>query len=385
MVKEQESQVKSSFVEGCGSNTSKNVSEVEPKKVRKNNDAPIIEDWVSDDEDEVESPVVVKKKTVIPTAAKIEKPVRKPVRYAEMYRSQRPRGNQRNWNGQKSNQLGCNFVFNNKACFICGSFDHIQYSCPNQQRKRIVSGNNYNKKDNDYYSKTSHPSAHKHMAPRAVLMKTGLKSVNTARPVNTVRSVNTGRPFSTARSFNTVRPSYTAHPKSTIHCARPRTYFQNQAQSTVHRPFYKRTTLTKRCFNQRFNTGRPFRSIVNTVRARGFNVVKPSACWVWRPINPNGVSLVFNKYNYIDARGRSNGCSRHMTENIAHLSDFKDIDGGYVTFGGGAYGGKITGKVPKDNVADLFLDSEHNVADLLIKGFDAGRFQYLVSSIGMLN
>ncbi|GJY85241.1 putative ribonuclease H-like domain-containing protein [Tanacetum coccineum] len=174
------------------------------KPVRKNNDAPIIEDWVSDDEDEVESPVVVKKKTVIPTAAKIEKPVRKQVRYAEMYRSQRPRGNQRNWNGQKSNQLGCNFVFNNKACFICGSFDHIQYSCPNQQRKRIVSGNNYNKEDNDYYSKTSHPSAHKHMAPRAVLMKTGLKSFNSARPVNTVRSVNTGRPFSTARKNRTL-------------------------------------------------------------------------------------------------------------------------------------------------------------------------------------
>ncbi|GKF81358.1 hypothetical protein Tco_0239960 [Tanacetum coccineum] len=54
--------------------------------------------------------------------------------------------------------------------------------------------------------KTSHPSAHKYMAPKAVLMKTGLKSVNTTRPINTVRSVNTGRPFSTARSFNTVRP-----------------------------------------------------------------------------------------------------------------------------------------------------------------------------------
>ncbi|GJT79686.1 putative ribonuclease H-like domain-containing protein [Tanacetum coccineum] len=38
------------------------------------------------------------------------------------------------------------------------------------------------------------------------------------------------------------------------------------------------------------------------------------------------------------------GCSRHMTGNIAHLSDFKDFDGGYVTFGGGAYGGRITGK-----------------------------------------
>ncbi|GJU80397.1 putative ribonuclease H-like domain-containing protein [Tanacetum coccineum] len=32
-----------------------------------------------------------------------------------------------------------------------------------------------------------------------------------------------------------------------------------------------------------------------------------------------------------------------MTGNIAHLSDFKDFDGGYVTFGGGAYGGRITG------------------------------------------
>ncbi|GJU91908.1 putative ribonuclease H-like domain-containing protein [Tanacetum coccineum] len=293
------------------------VREEEPKKARENNDAPIIEDWVSDDEDEVEPIPKVEKKTVIPTATKKEfvkpeTPVRRSVRYAEMYRSQRPRGNQRNWNGQKSNQLGCNFVFNNKACFICGSFDHIQYSCPN---------------------------VHKHMVPRAVLMKTGLKTVNTARPVNTVRSVNTGRPFSTASSFNTVRPSYTAHPKSTVHCARPRTYFQNQAQSTVQRPFYKRTTLTKRSYNQNVNTGR---QNVNTVRTRGFNAVKPSACWVWKPIKPNGASLSNSQLN--DKGFVDSGCSRHMSGNIAHLLDFKDFDGGYVTFGGGANGGRITGK-----------------------------------------
>ncbi|GKC64109.1 hypothetical protein Tco_1096707 [Tanacetum coccineum] len=88
-------------VKGCGSNTSKNVSEVEPKKVRKNTDAPIIEDWVSDDEEQEfaqqdGSKTKPEMKTNIPTAAKIEKPVRKPVKYAEMYRSQRPRGNQRN-------------------------------------------------------------------------------------------------------------------------------------------------------------------------------------------------------------------------------------------------------------------------------------------------
>ncbi|GJW84670.1 putative ribonuclease H-like domain-containing protein [Tanacetum coccineum] len=180
------------------------------------------------------------------------------------------------------------------------------------------------------------------MVPRAVLMKTGLKTVNNARPVNTVRSVNTARPFSTAKAFNIVRPSYTAHPKSTVLCARPRTHFQNQAQSTVQRPFYKRTSLTKRSNNQNINTGRQtvntVRQNVNTVRARGFNAVKPSACWVWRPIKPNGASLLNDKGFVVS------GCLRHMSGNIAYLSDFKDFDGGYVTFGGGANRGRITGK-----------------------------------------
>ncbi|GKA66288.1 hypothetical protein Tco_0766096 [Tanacetum coccineum] len=33
-----------------------------------------------------------------------------------------------------------------------------------------------------------------------------------------------------------------------------------------------------------------------------------------------------------------------MTCNMSYLSDFKEFDGGYVTFGGGAKGGRITGK-----------------------------------------
>ncbi|GJZ35252.1 putative ribonuclease H-like domain-containing protein [Tanacetum coccineum] len=215
LVKEQESQVKSSFVEGCGSNTSKRVSEGEPKKVRENNDAPIIEDWVSDDEEQDESMTKPVKKTVIPTAAKIEKPVRKSVRYAEMYRSQRPRGNQRNWNGQKSNQLGSEFVMYNKACFNCGSFKHVQKNCTYHQKKKVVSGNNYNRVDNYYYAKTSHHRTHKNVTPRAVLLRTGLKPLSTAKSVYTAHpkpTVNTVRPriVNTARSYrtpvNTVRP-----------------------------------------------------------------------------------------------------------------------------------------------------------------------------------
>ncbi|GJX76652.1 hypothetical protein Tco_0323463, partial [Tanacetum coccineum] len=81
---------------------------------------------------------------------------------------------------------------------------------------------------------------------------------------------------------------------------------------------------------------------VNTVRARGFNAVKPSACWVWRPIKPNGASLSNSQLN--DKGFVDSGCSRHMSGNIAHLSDFKDFDRGYVTFGGGANGGRITSK-----------------------------------------
>ncbi|GJY84956.1 putative ribonuclease H-like domain-containing protein [Tanacetum coccineum] len=45
-----------------------------------------------------------------------------------------------------------------------------------------------------------------------------------------------------------------------------------------------------------------------------------------------------------DTRFFDSGCSRYMIGNIAYLSDFKEFDGGYVTFGGGAYGGRISSK-----------------------------------------
>nr|GFC98551.1 hypothetical protein [Tanacetum cinerariifolium] len=38
------------------------------------------------------------------------------------------------------------------------------------------------------------------------------------------------------------------------------------------------------------------------------------------------------------------GCSRHMTGNMSYLSDFDELNGGYVAFGGNPKGGKITGK-----------------------------------------
>nr|GEU95932.1 ribonuclease H-like domain-containing protein [Tanacetum cinerariifolium] len=53
----------------------------------------------------------------------------------------------------------------------------------------------------------------------------------------------------------------------------------------------------------------------------------------------------------------NSGCSRHMTRNMSYLSDFEELNGGYVAFGGNLKGGKIsrngkirTGKLDFDDV-----------------------------------
>ncbi|GKB76249.1 hypothetical protein Tco_0943144 [Tanacetum coccineum] len=52
------------------------------------------------------------------------------------------------------------------------------------------------------------------------------------------------------------------------------------------------------------NTSRP-KAVVNVVRTNRVNVVKVSACWVWRPVKPNSTSITLKRYDYLDVRGRS--------------------------------------------------------------------------------
>ncbi|GKC21133.1 putative ribonuclease H-like domain-containing protein [Tanacetum coccineum] len=307
---------------------------------KENSDDSLVKEQVSKDTSSVvESSLNVEKETVFldkkrefDTSKNHKKPVKKSVRYAEMYRSQSPRGNQRNWNGQKSNQLGSDFVMYNKACFICGSFDHVQAHCKYHQRERVVYGNNYNRVYYNYTTNRTHPNAQRNMVPRAVLMRTGLKPLNTARTVNT------------------------AHVKSIVFSAKAMSCFSKLAQSNVKRPFQSKTVLTNKIFTQKVNTAkaqavntarpkavkiaRPNSVVVNAVRVNQANAVKALACWVWRPTKLDSASITLKKHNYIDARGRS----KHMNGNIAYLSDFKEFNGGYVTFGGGAHGGRISGK-----------------------------------------
>ncbi|GJR88898.1 ribonuclease H-like domain-containing protein [Tanacetum coccineum] len=67
------------------------------------------------------------------------------------------------------------------------------------------------------------------------------------------------------------------------------------------------------------NTARPNIAVVNAIRANQGHPQKENQ-------------------GYVDSR-----CSGHMTGNMSYLSDFKEFDGGYVTFGRGAKGGRITG------------------------------------------
>ncbi|GJV76343.1 putative ribonuclease H-like domain-containing protein [Tanacetum coccineum] len=100
-------------------------------------------------------------------------------------------------------------------------------------------------------------------------------------------------------------------------------------------------------------------------------------CWTligvtWRGRNSeqNG-SMAFSYSEVTNDKGFvDSGCSRHMTGNIAHLSYFKDFNGGYVTFCGGAYGGKITGTVKLDETSEIlknFIKEVENLVDKKVK------------------
>ncbi|GKE40850.1 ribonuclease H-like domain-containing protein, partial [Tanacetum coccineum] len=99
------------------------------------------------------------------------------------------------------------------------------------------------------------------------------------------------------------------------------------------------------------NTTRP-KAVLNAVKGNHVNAIKASAYWVWKPKTKGNPQQYLQEKGVIDS-----GFSRHMTGNMSYLTDFKEIDGGYVAFGGNPKGGKIIGrdeshvllKVPRKN------------------------------------
>nr|GEU49472.1 hypothetical protein [Tanacetum cinerariifolium] len=80
---------------------------------------------------------------------------------------------------------------------------------------------------------------------------------------------------------------------------------------------------------------------VLTAAARTISAVKPQ----FFKTRPNIAPYDGNPQQALKDKGViDSGCFRHMTRNMFCLSNFEELNGGYVAFGGNPKGGKITGK-----------------------------------------
>ncbi|GKB62126.1 hypothetical protein Tco_0918312 [Tanacetum coccineum] len=122
-------------------------------------------------------------------------------------------------------------------------------------------------------------------------------------------------------SINTVRPVNTVHPKIAVNNAGPMKNVINNAYSTARRPFNKITTTNNSNFTKKVNTVKGIR--VNTARPKPvLSVVKGNKG------NAGNPQQDLKNKGVIDS-----GCSRHMTGKKSYLTDYDEIDGGFVAFG----------------------------------------------------
>ncbi|GJZ60746.1 ribonuclease H-like domain-containing protein [Tanacetum coccineum] len=290
-------------------------SESKPKSVGE----PLIEDWISNSKDENETEPkskqrkssfakveFVKSKEHVKTSRESVKEVEnnKQAKYPRK-NSQSPRGNQRNWNNLMTQKLGSNFEFKNKACYECGSFNHLIKDCDFYENKMVKNTvwNNARRVNHQNSQRMTHPH------PKAVLLKSSIKTLNTA-----------GQNFSKAAiSVNAARPINTAYPTPTVNSAWTTSNVFNRAHSHVRRPFNKSTTNKNNNLNKKNNTVKGNvttagpKAVVSDKKGNKANAIKASACWVWGPkqkvldhvFRHNGASINFKIFDYVDAQGRS--------------------------------------------------------------------------------
>ncbi|GKA87814.1 putative ribonuclease H-like domain-containing protein [Tanacetum coccineum] len=339
------------------SKTSKDSLE-KPKTVRPS--VPIIEDWDTDsDNDSVfrPKPDQTKPKFTKINFVKSDENVKfvnkENTHRQEEYprKSQSPRDNRRNWNGMMTQKLGNGFEFIKKACFVCRSFNHLIKDCDFHDKKIVEK-----------------PVLNNKGRVTAVVTKSGQVPVNAAKQ-SSPRA---------AASISTARPVNTAAPKSKVNDALPKTYSYFKAHSPVRRAFNQKSTAKTNNLNEKVKTARVNnvttagpKAVVSAAVGNGENVVKSSACWIWRPTgnvidhtSKESGSYMFKRFDYVDLQGGLNldqgifdsGCSRHMTGNKSFLTDYQEVDGGFVAFAGSPKG---VGLVRCDNGTE-FMNNDMN-------------------------
>ncbi|GJQ94218.1 putative ribonuclease H-like domain-containing protein [Tanacetum coccineum] len=344
-------------------------------------DRVIIEDWNSDDEEEVNEVQTVRPET----------------------QTVKTRDDK---SGQNSQKQGISFR-KVKACFVCKSTEHLIKDCNFHDKKSqepklknvVNTGQREGKPVWDNTKRVNHqnfskyPHLSKTFVPSGVLTRTGLHrpSVSTARPVCTARpSVSTARPVCTARpSVSTARPVCTARPSVStarpVYATRPIYPRMDNVRprgscSPIKRSYYTKPAFRPKDLKQDVKTfgvqnmtTAGTRAVVNTGKGKLDTDLKKSR-WVWRPkgnyldhVSKDSGSFMLKKGNpeilLQDHAVVDSGCSSHMTGNKAYLSDYEDFNGGFVAFGSDPKGGKITGK-GKIKTANLDFDDVYFVDEL---------------------
>ncbi|GJV07662.1 ribonuclease H-like domain-containing protein [Tanacetum coccineum] len=217
-------------------------------------------------------------------------------------------------------------------------------------------------------------------APTAVLTKSGIVQISAARQ----SSSRAAAPASAARPINT------AAPKPFVNVARPRPNAFHKSHSPSRILFNQQTALKNINLNDKVNTAKvnsvntaKGNKATSTVREQGISAVKSSACWIWRPkgnvidhISKDSGSYMPKRFDYVDLQDRL----KHMTGNKFYLSDYQDIDGGYVTFGGSSKGGKITRK-GKIRTVKLDFEDVYFVKELKFNLFSVSQMRDKKNSV----
>ncbi|GKC21934.1 ribonuclease H-like domain-containing protein [Tanacetum coccineum] len=238
--------------------------EVQPKVW---SDAPIIEEYESDSDDEYVSVQTKRHDTPI-FAKKASNTPRENVKNQSTH-SQRPKGNNK--------ELGHGFT--ERACFVCGSFSHLIRDCDYHVKlakqvelnKQNMSKGNGTGVRKPTWNNVQRVNKQNQFVPLAVQTRTGNNPVNTAKASST-NNFSTARQnvnrqtvlTSTALKVNTVKPI--------VNGVRPTNVF-HKTYSPSSRPFKRTTVLRTNFSNQKVYTAKV--KEVSTVGENGTLLLSP--------------------------------------------------------------------------------------------------------------
>nr|GEW15651.1 retrovirus-related Pol polyprotein from transposon TNT 1-94 [Tanacetum cinerariifolium] len=245
--------------------------------------APIIEDWVSNSEDESETKAPQSVPSFVQSSEQV-KSSRHSVQHVETYippATSKSASSKPASSGKRRNI---------KACFVCKSVDHLIKDCDYHAKKMAqpTTRNHTHRGTHKNYVQMTHPNPQKHMVSVAVLTQSKPVSITAVRPVSAA-----------VPQFKVTRPRHAKPIITKINSPIGRHITRSHSPKTSNSP--PRVTVVK--------------------------------------------AAVGNPQHALKDNGEiDSGCSRHIIGNMSYLSDFEELNGGYVAFEGNPKGGKISGK-----------------------------------------